>query len=129
MMCRRWSGVGRTTREGDIGRAMTCFDQLVTSGEATQKLLGGLVFVFRKYAAAASLAVHSNMPLPQAIKSAGIFPRDQRAVEEYLKRIKRDKAQKLLTKIAQADANLKGGSELPDRVVFEQLLLDLAGVL
>lgn len=117
------------TRDGNIGRAMACFDQLVTSGEATQKLLGGLVFVFRKYAAAASLAIHGNMPLPQAIKAAGIFPRDQKPVEDYLKRIKRDKAQKLLTKIAQADANLKGGSQLPDRVVFEQLLLDLSGVL
>lgn len=117
------------TRDGNVGKALSCFDQLVTSGEASQKLLGGLVFVFRKYATAASLAIHGNMPLHAAIKTAGIFPRDQKPVEDYLKRIKRDKAQMLLTKVAKADANLKGGSQLPDRVVFEQLILELSGVI
>lgn len=113
-------------RDGDVSLALTCLDQLLTAGEAPPKLLGGITFVFRKFAHATEHS-RTGTPLNVALKQSGVFPRDVDAAGRYLRRIGRPKAEQILSRLLQADADLKGGSRLPDRLQMERLLLDLAG--
>lgn len=112
-------------RDGRIAEALVALGQLQEAGEPSLKLLGGISFVFRKYALATERARH--MPLEVALKEAGVFPHDQKPAAAYLRRIGRDKAEQLLAALAATDAGLKGASRLPERLQLELLLLRLAG--
>src|SRR5262249_28121622 len=112
-------------RDGRLPDGLVALNQLLDAGEAGPKLLGGINFVFRKYAFATELARHE--PLDSALKGAGVFPRDQGAAASYLRRIGRARADQILTNLVTADAGLKGSSRLPDRLQLELLLLRLAG--
>ncbi len=120
-----WAMTG-AVRDGDVSTALKCLDQLLTAGEAPQKLLGGVNFVFRKFVQATERS-RSGTPLNVALKDCGVFPRDIDATARYLRRIGRPRAEQILARLVQADANLKGASRLPDRLQMERLLLDLAG--
>ncbi|MBI1345468.1 DNA polymerase III subunit delta [bacterium] len=112
-------------RDGRLPDALAALDQLLVAGEAPQKLLGGISFVFRKLAMATELSRHQ--PFDQALKSAGVFPRDLGLAGRYLKRIGRNHAERIITAIVTADHGLKGGSRLPERIQMERLLIELAG--
>ena len=112
-------------RDGDVSAALSALGQLLTAGEAGPKLLGGITYVFRKMACATDAA--RRMPLEEALRSSGVFPRDTGNAMGYLRRIGRSKAERILARILTADSGLKGGSRLPDRILLEQLLLQLAG--
>jgi DNA polymerase-3 subunit delta len=112
-------------RDGHVADALAALEQLLEAGEPPLKLLGGISFVFRKYAWATERARH--VPLETALKEAGVFPQDQRAAAAYLRRIGREKAEHLLTALITADTGLKGASRLPDRLQLEWLLLRLCG--
>jgi DNA polymerase III subunit delta len=113
-------------RDGNVSLALSCLNQLLTAGEAPQKLLGGIGFVFRKLAQATELS-RTGTPLNAALRDSGVFPRDVDPATRYLRRIGRPRAEKILSRLLQADADLKGGSRLPERLQMERLLLDLAG--
>lgn len=113
-------------RDGNVSLALNCLDQLLTAGEAPQKLLGGIGFVFKKFSRATEIS-RKGAPLNAALKQSGIFPRDVDASARYLRRIGRARAEKILSRLVQADANLKGASRLPDRLQMEHLVLELSG--
>lgn len=113
-------------RQGRTGAALVALDKLLTAGEPAPKLLGGVNYVFRKFAEGTERA-RQGTPLRAALQQAGVFDRDLEGAERYLRRIGRPRAERLLTWLANADSSFKGGSHLPDRVQLEQLLLDLAG--
>ncbi|OYW13483.1 MAG: DNA polymerase III subunit delta, partial [Planctomycetales bacterium 12-60-4] len=113
-------------REGRVSDALDALDQLLHAGEAPQRLLGGIGFVFRKLAHATELA--RQKPLDQALKDAGVFPRDMSLATAYLRRIGRTKAEQIITALVTADAGMKGGSRLPERIQMERLLVMLSGV-
>ncbi len=115
-------------RDGNPGLALTCLSKLLHAGEAAPKILGGLIYVFKKFAVATELS-RRQKPLRQALQEAGIFPRDIETSERYLKRLGRPRADQLFARLADADRDLKGGSRLPDRLQLEQLLLWLSGQL
>ncbi len=115
-------------RDGQPSQAIDALDRLLASGEAPQRLLGGMTFTFRKLAEATERS-RQGMPLRQALKAAGVFPRDADAVERYLRRVGRRRAERILDLLTEADAGLKGGSRLPERVLMERLLLALGGAL
>ncbi len=112
-------------RDGHLAEALHALDQLLDAGEAPLKLLGGIGFVFRKLAYATELS--RSQPLPQALKEAGVFPRDVTAAEQYLRRMGRVKAERLLHMLVSIDSGLKGSNPLPDRVQMEHLLFRLSG--
>jgi DNA polymerase-3 subunit delta len=114
-------------RDNHIGDALVALEQLLVAGEAPQKLLGGIGFVFRKLATAVEVSRHK--PLDQALRDAGVFPQSQGPSQAYLRRLGRAKAEKLLTMLVAADFGLKGGDKLPDRIQMERLLLRLAGTI
>lgn len=115
-------------RDGNPGLALTCLSKLLHAGEAAPKILGGLIYVFKKFAVATERS-RRQMPLREALREAGIFPRDIETSERYLKRLGRPRADQLFARLADADRDLKGGSRLPDRLQLEQLLLWLSGQL
>ena len=115
-------------RDGDVSTAMICLSKLLHAGEAAPKILGGLIYIFKKFAIATEQS-RQQMPLREALRAAGVFPRDIDSSERYLKRLGRRRADQLFTRLADADRDLKGGSRLPDRLQLEQLLLWLSGQL
>jgi DNA polymerase-3 subunit delta len=113
-------------RAGDLGSALVELDRLLRSGEAPQRILGGVLFVYRKLAAAAELA-RRGTPLPAAVRSAGVFPKDQSASADYLRRLGPKGAGRFFEYLVEADSALRGVGRLPERVVLERLLVRLAG--
>lgn len=114
-------------RDGRIGVALSHLNALLDAGEAPQKILGGLNFVFRKLATAVEGA-RGGTPLRAALSQAGVFPRDIQPTEQFLRRIGRVNAEKFLTHLLQADGDLKGNARLPERLLMERLLVQLSGV-
>ncbi|QDT29051.1 DNA polymerase III subunit delta [Gimesia panareensis] len=113
-------------RDGNVGDALKYLDNLLVAGEAPQKILGGLNFVWRKYFKATQLAVQGT-PLRQALKESGVFPRDIESSDRYLRRLTRQRAEKIGQWLLTADLNLKGNSRLDPRLELEQLLFLLSG--
>lgn len=120
-----WAMTG-AVRDGNIGEALRYLDNLLVAGEAPQKILGGLTFVWRKYFKATQLAVQ-GMPLKQALKEAGVFPRDIEPSDRYLRRLSRQRAEKISHWLLETDLDLKGNSRLAPRLELEQLLFLLSG--
>jgi DNA polymerase-3 subunit delta len=113
-------------RDGSPAAALAALEKLLAAGEPAPKILGGLNFVFRKYARGTELA-RRGTPLRAALQQAGVFPRDAEASERYLRRIGRRRAEHITALLLQADGDFKGGSRLPERLQLEQLLLKLCG--
>jgi len=113
-------------RDGAPGPAIQCLSKLFYAGEPAPKILGGINYVFRKFAIAVEISRKSGAIQP-ALKEAGVFPRDIANAEKYLRRIKRQRAEELLETLARADAGLKGANRLPEQLQLEQLVLWLCG--
>jgi DNA polymerase-3 subunit delta len=113
-------------RAGDLGAALVELDHLLRAGEAPQRILGGVLFVYRKLAAATETA-RRGTPLPAAVRAAGVFPKDQADSVEYLKRIGSKSAGRFFEHLVEADAALRGYGRLPERIVLERLLIRLSG--
>lgn len=114
-------------RDGQPATALKALGKLLHAGEAPQKILGGVTFVFRKYARATELA-RNGAPLRAALQHAGVFPRDIDGADRYLRRVGRPRAELIRAHLLQADRGLKGGSRVSERLQLELLLLALAGV-
>jgi DNA polymerase-3 subunit delta len=113
-------------RDGRLDEALACLDKLLGAGEAPQKILGGINYVFRKYAQATEHARHTAS-LNAALQQSGVFPRDVAVSAQYLRRIGRPQAERLFEHLQTADSRFKGTLRLPERIVLEQLLLALGG--
>lgn len=113
-------------RDGQLGTALELLDKLLTSGEHPLKLLGGINFVYRPIARATELS-RQGIPLAEALTQAGVKPFTIQPVTAYLRRVGRPRAERLLGWLEQADLDLKGASQLPDRAIVERLLVQLSG--
>ena len=113
-------------RDDDLGFALTALDQLLTAGEPPMKLLGGIAYVFKKYAIATDLS-RSASSLDQALRQAGVFPAAVNAGQSYLRRLGRARAEQILQRLVNVDAGMKGANPLPERMQLERLLIQLAG--
>jgi DNA polymerase-3 subunit delta len=110
---------------GRIGPALAELDKLLTANEAPQRILGGIEYVFRRLATATELS-RQGTPLPDAAKQAGVHFREIDATTQYLRRLGRPRAERLLQRMVAADGDMKGGSGLPERIQLESLLVDLS---
>lgn len=113
-------------RDGHLGTALELLDKLLTSGEHPLKLLGGINFVYRPIAKATELS-RQGVPLAEALSQAGVKAFTIQPVTAYLRRVGRPRAERLYGWLQQADLDLKGASQLPDRAIIERLLVQLAG--
>jgi len=112
-------------RDGQPAVALSCLQKLLNAGEAPQKILGGISYVYRKHAAAAELA-RQGIPLQKSLHQAGVFPRDIEPTANYMRRIGRTNVERLYERLQQADLNMKGDIRVDMRVQLEQLLVELA---
>jgi DNA polymerase-3 subunit delta len=114
-------------RDGHPGSALLNLEKLIQGGEAPQKVLGGLVFIFRRYAEATERA-RQGTPLRTALKEAGIFRGNEiEAGERYLKRLGFEKASRIFSLLMEADRDMKGGSRVNPVILLERLFIRLAG--
>ena len=113
-------------RDGNTGKALADLAKLTNAGEPPLKTLGGISFVFRKYAHATEYA-RAGMALGAALSQAGVFSNEVGGAERYLRRIGRPKAEQVYRRLLDAELGLKGDSRLPEPVQLEQLLVHLSG--
>ncbi len=113
------------TRDDDLELAFNALNQLLTAGEPPIKLLGGIVYVFKKFSQATELS--RTVALDQALRTAGTFPMAVAPGQTYLRRLGRGKAEQILQHLVDSDAGLKGANALPERMQLERLLAVLAG--
>jgi DNA polymerase-3 subunit delta len=113
-------------RDNQLAEALHLLDKLLVAGEHPLRLLGGINSNFRALARGTELARH-GMQLGEALTVGGVKPFNVNQYAAYLRRIGRPRAERILTWLMQVDMNLKGHSQLPDRLVMERLLLELAG--
>lgn len=114
-------------RDGHLAQALELLDKLLRSGEAAMKLLGGINYAYRPLAKATDLA-RLGTPLPAALEQAGVKPFQLQAMVAYLRRLGRPTAEKIGPWLLEADLDLKGRSQLGERMVLERLMVRLAGV-
>lgn len=111
---------------GQLPTALEYLDKLLAAGEAGLMLLGGISFSYRKLAQATELA-RSGKPLRDALIEAGVFANKVGPAEQCLRRLGRVEAERIYRRLIDADASLKGGTRLPERIVLERLLVNLSG--
>ena len=113
-------------RDGRINEAFHLLDKLIMSGEHPLRLLGSVQWTFRPMARATE-ASRQGQSLPEALTEAGVRPMNLGPAQSYLKRLGRPRAERMLQLLLAADRDLKGSSQLPDRMVMERLLWQLSG--
>jgi DNA polymerase-3 subunit delta len=113
-------------RDGQPGKAIEALDKLLKSGDAPQKILGGVTFTFRKFAEATERA-RTGTPLRDALTSSGVFSNAIGQGEAYLRRIGFERASRIFQWLIEADSEMKGGSRVEPAVLLERLFVRLAG--
>ncbi len=111
---------------GNVGLALKHLDRLLSAGEAPQRILGGINAVYRKLIRAAE-QTRGGTRLDDALRQAGVFPKEIDLSARYLRKLGRSKVEEFSERLREADGNLKGASRLPERIVLEQLTLQLSG--
>ncbi|MEX2288596.1 MAG: DNA polymerase III subunit delta, partial [Planctomycetaceae bacterium] len=113
-------------RTGNLPLALVSLDKLLSAGEAPQKILGGVNFVFRKLAVATELA-RQGAALNTALAQASCFPSEIQSSAAYLRRVGRQTAERIYALLLEADGDMKGGSRLSEQLQLERLLVRLSG--
>jgi len=116
----------RELHAGNLGAALGHLDRLLAAGEAPQRILGGVNFVYRKLIRAVELT-RAGTGLDAAIRQSGVFPNDAGNAARYLRSLGRRRAGELGAQLIEADGSLKGASRIPERLVLERLLVQLSG--
>jgi DNA polymerase III subunit delta len=115
-------------RDGHPGRALELLDNLLAAGEPPLKLLGGISFVFRKFSEATEWA-RQGESLGPALRRAKVFPSAIEPSGKFLRKMGRPNAEKILSRLMDADSDLKGRSTMPPRTRMELLLIELSGLI
>lgn len=113
-------------RDAHLDEAFHLLDKLLIAGEHPLRLLGSVNYSYRPLARATE-ATRQGQQLPDALTEAGVRPMSLGPSQQYLKRIGRPRAERIWQWLLNADRDLKGSSQLPDRIIMERLLWQLAG--
>lgn len=113
-------------RDGQPGKALENLQKLFKAGETPAKILGGVVYMFRKLAEATELA-RQGEKLSSALGRAGVYSSAVGPSEVYLKRLGFERASRILQLLMEADSEIKGGSRTDPQLLLERLFVRLAG--
>ncbi|WP_020473743.1 DNA polymerase III subunit delta [Zavarzinella formosa] len=113
--------------EGKTEEAVRILVELLDHGEEPMKLLGGLGFQLRKLARVAR-ARKQGATLEDAFAKAGVpnFPAARDAARRQLNHLGMARLEKIHDWLLELNSGLKGGSELPERLQLERLVVRLA---
>ncbi len=117
--------------DGQLPEAMRQLELLLGAGEQPIGVLGQISYSLRQMAAATRLilqgeATGRRVPVSQALEQAGVRAFVIHKAESRLRRLGRQRAQRLYRWLLEADLDLKGASSLPPRLVLERLIVRLA---
>ncbi len=106
-------------------------DRLLSSGEVPIGLLGMISASLRKLAAATRLILQAEaagrkVAVGPALQKAGVKPFVMQRAERQLRRLGRQRGSQLYRWLLETDLDLKGGSQMPPRLVLERLIVRLA---
>jgi len=110
---------------GQMPAALAFLDRLLAQGEEPIRLLYAFSMQLRRMAQAARLS-SQGMPLGQALNEAGVPPFAHKATEQQMRYLGRRRLDRLYDWLLETDLGLKGSSHLPDHVVLERLVIQLA---
>lgn len=112
---------------GKGGEALAFLQRLFSQGEDPMKLLGAFSSRLRQLARAARLQAQ-GVPLLDAMSRADIkaFPSARQAAEQQLRHLGHRRLGRLYDMLLEADQGMKGGSQLPPRLLMERLVVQLA---
>jgi DNA polymerase-3 subunit delta len=105
--------------------ALTILGRLFEQGEEPLRILGAFSMQLRRLAQAARWH-QQGQPLSGALDRAGVPPFAQRACEQQLRHLGRQRAARLYDWLLETDLGLKGSSQLPPRTLLERLVVQLA---
>lgn len=117
--------------DGNVPDALRQVDRLLSSGEVPIGLLGMISASLRKLAAATRLILQAEaagrkVAVGPALQKAGVKPFVMQRAERQLRRLGRQRGSQLYRWLLETDLDLKGGSQMPPRLVLERLIVRLA---
>jgi DNA polymerase-3 subunit delta len=112
--------------EGEGARATKLLDDLIASGEHPVGLLARMASSLMKLHHTGRLR-SARMSLTEACQALGINPYFAQSMGKQHAHLGPSRVDRLPAELLQADLDVKGGSQLPPRVVLEMLLARLAG--
>jgi DNA polymerase-3 subunit delta len=111
--------------DGRTADALAILARLFDQGEDPMRMLGAFSMQLRRLAQAACLVVQGR-PMGAALAQVGVPPFAIQGCERQLRHLGRQRAGQLYDWLLETDLGLKGGSQLPERVVLERLVIRLA---
>lgn len=118
--------VADAAAEGDGARATKLLDDLIASGEHPVGLLARMAYTLLRLHHTGRLRA-TRMTLAEACESLGIRPYFAQSMGKQHAHLGPARVDRIPADLLQADLDVKGGSQLPPRVVLEMLLIRLAG--
>lgn len=115
-----WDLVGAVGRR-DAGAALAALDRVFEPGGGP-RLVGLLCWSIRQLIRFAS-ARRAGLSPDDAARQAGVPPFKVRELNDQLRQLPLERAERWLETLAQVDLDVKGGSKLPQKAVLETALL------
>ncbi|MDR1491870.1 MAG: DNA polymerase III subunit delta [Planctomycetaceae bacterium] len=117
--------------DGNVPETMRQLDLLLQSGETPVGLLAQVAYSLRRLAAATQLILDAEkqgkrIALQSALEQAGIKRFVLQKSESQLKKLGRNRGEKLSDWLLHTDLALKGDSRVAPRILLEKLLLQIA---
>ncbi len=117
--------------DGKLPDALRQLDLLLGAGEQPLGVLGQISYTLRKLAAATRLilqgeATGRRVSVAQALEQSGMQAFVVRKTEPRLRRLGRQRGQRLYRWLLQADLDMKGASAAPARLILERLIVRIA---
>jgi DNA polymerase-3 subunit delta len=110
---------------GNVKGAMAILNRLFDQGEEPMRMLGAFSMQLRRLAQATRLSAH-GMSLGAALAQSGVPPFATGSAETQIRHLGRRRLDRLFDWLLQINMDLRGGSALPPRTIFERFLLKLA---
>ncbi|HZZ81029.1 MAG TPA: DNA polymerase III subunit delta [Gemmataceae bacterium] len=108
---------------GNIKGALAIIDRLFDQGEEPMRIIGAMAWQLRRLAEATRLNAQ-GLTVGSALSKAGLFK--AREAEALMRHLGRRRLDRLYDWLMQINMDLRGGSQLPARTLFERFLLRLA---
>jgi DNA polymerase-3 subunit delta len=110
---------------GNIQGAMGILERLFDQGEEPMRIIGAFSMQLRRLAQATRLTAQ-GISLGAALAQVGVPPFATRSAEAQMRHLGRRRLDRLYDWLLQMNMDLRGGSALPARTLFERFLLKLA---
>lgn len=110
---------------GNVREGMSILHRLFDQGEEPLRILGAFSMQLRRLAQATRLTTQGTS-VTAALEQVGVPPFGLKNAEAQLRHLGRRRLDRLYDWLLQMNLDLRGGSPLPARTLFERLLLKLA---